>query len=326
MNRRTFLTSLTTILAASRRAEAPLAAQVWRVGSLHATPPAPSAPIIANFEKGLASRGHIKDRTTTIEYVFKPGSRDDLRESARTLGQRVDLIVAWGTIATVAAKEANVTIPVVFSPVGFPVAIGMVDSLRRPGGNFTGISFEAADDTYGKRLQILKEIVPDAIRVAALGHAEDPNIGPALETAHRIAPSLGVTVLDVKIRAVSDLEPAFTEMRNRRVHGVLVIAGAFMFANSKPLGDLAIAHRLPTMHGLREGVIAGGLASLGPDLLVMAEQAASYVDKILRGAKPGDLPVEQPSRYEVYINMKSAKALGLTMPPSLLARADQVIE
>ena len=118
----------------------------------------------------------------------------------------------------------------------------------------------------------------------------------------------------------------FAEMRNRRVHEVLVIAGAFMFANSKPFGDLAIAHRLPTMHGLREGVIAGGLASLGPDLLVMAEQAAGYVDKILRGAKPGDLPVEQPSRYEVYVNMRTAKALGLTIPLSLLARADQVVE
>jgi len=229
---------------------------------------------IASFEKGLAARGQVKGITVTIEYMFRPGPREQLQEAARALSERVDVLVAWGTIVAVAAKEAKVPCPVVFSPVGFPVAIGMVSSLRRPGGNFTGISFEGAEETYGKRLQILKEIVPRATRVAALGHADDMNIIPALETAHRVAPSLGIDVVDVTVRGAADLEPAFAEMSKRRVQGVLVIAGAFMFVNRDPVAQLAIAHHLPTVHGLREGVVSGGLVSLGPDLIVMAEQAA----------------------------------------------------
>jgi putative ABC transport system substrate-binding protein len=283
-------------------------------------------PIVASFEKGLAARGHIKDSTTTIEYVFRPGPRQHLQEAAQALSERVNVLVAWGTIVAVAAQEAKVSCPVVFSSVGFPVAIGMVSSLRRPGGNFTGISFEGAEDTYGKRLQILKEIVPHATRVAALGHADDTNIVPALETAHRVAPSLGIDVVDVTVRSVADLEPAFAAMSKRRIQGVLVIAGAFMFVNRDPVARLAIAHHLPTVHGLREGVVSGGLVSLGPDLVVMAEQAAGYVDRILRGARAADLPVEQPTRYELYVNLRTAKALGLIIPPSLLLRADQVID
>jgi ABC-type uncharacterized transport system substrate-binding protein len=186
VDRRTFLGALAGgLLAAPLAAKAEQSGKVWRVGSLHATPPAPSAPLIASFEKGLAARGQIKDRTITIEYVFKPGPREQLQEAARALSERVDFLVAWGTIVAVAAKEARVSCPVVFSPVGFPVALGMVSNLRRPGGNFTGISFEGADETYGKRLQILKEIVPRATRVAALGR-----VGRGVTERQEVPPEL----------------------------------------------------------------------------------------------------------------------------------------
>jgi putative ABC transport system substrate-binding protein len=229
-------------------------------------------------------------------------------------------------VTAVAAKESGVSCPVVFATVGFPVTIGLVQSLREPGGNFTGISFEAADDTYGKRLQLLQEILPGLRRVATLGAGDDPNIIPALETARRVAPTLGIEIMDVRVRSVADLSSGFAEMMNKKAQAVLVIAGAFMFGHRDRVAELALAHRLPSAHGLREGVLAGGLVSLGPDLVVMAGQAAGYVDKILNGAKPGTLPVEQRARYETHVNLKTAKALGLTIPPSILARADQVIE
>jgi putative ABC transport system substrate-binding protein len=327
VNRRTFLSTLGLVtLAEPLAVEAQQPKRVWRVGSLHPTTPAVAAPLVAAFEKGLAARGHVKGSTTTIEYVFVPPSLDPLRQAARVLSKRVDLLVVWGTVTAIAAKAAKVAGPVVFVAVGFPVALGLVHSLRRPGGNFTGLSSEAAGDTYGKRLQILKEIVPSLTRVAALGALDDPNIIPSLETLHRVAPSLGVDIVEMKVRSVTDLEPAFAEMRKEKAHGVVVIAGAFMFQNRDRVAKLALAHSLPSVYGLREGVLAGGLVSLGPDLALMAEQAATYVDKILRGARPGNLPVEQPARYEMLLNLKTAKALGLTIPQSLLLRADQIIE
>jgi putative tryptophan/tyrosine transport system substrate-binding protein len=327
MDRRRFLlTSLTGALARPLDAPAQQLQHKTRLGSLHPSTAAQAAPFIGALEKGLSDRGHIKDRTTTLEYVFLPPSLDRLAEAASSLGQRVDVLRTWGTVAAVAAKRAGVSVPVVFVTVGFPEAIGLVRSLKHPGGNFTGISFEAADETYGKRLEIAKEVVPRLRRVAALGASDDPNIGPALRSIHGAGRLLGVEVVEWRVLSAADLAPAFAQMTSKGTHAVLVIAGAFMFVNRDEVARLALAHRLPSVHGLREGVVAGGLVSLGPDLVVMAGQAASYVDKIVRGANPADLPVEQPARYEVQINLKTARALGLTIPPSLLARADQIIE
>jgi putative ABC transport system substrate-binding protein len=162
--------------------------------------------------------------------------------------------------------------------------------------------------------------------VAVLGAGDDPNIIPALDTVHRVAPSLGIEIHDVKVRSVADLASGFADMTKKRDQAVLVVAGAFMWVHRDRVAELAMAHGLPSAHGLREGVAAGGLFSLGPDLVVMAGQAAGYVDKILRGTKPGNLPIEQPARYEIHVNLKTARALGITIPPSLLARADQIIE
>lgn len=308
-------------------AKAQQATKVWHVGCLHPNPSeAGNNPLGVAFEKGLAARGHVVGTTTQIEYLFVRPSADKLRQAAKELSARADVLVVWGTVSAIAAKEAGIETPVVFASVGFPVALGLAQSLRKPGGNFTGISFEAADDTYGKRLQMLKEMVPGLRRVAALGAGNDRNIGPSLETLHRIAPTLGIELIDAKVQSAGDLATAFSEFKKKGVQGVVVIAGAFMYQNSGLLAELTLAHRLPAVHGFKEAVAAGGLISLGPDLIVMADQAAMYVDKILRGASPGDLPVEQPSRYEMHINLTSAKQLGLAVPSSLHVRADNVIQ
>jgi putative ABC transport system substrate-binding protein len=238
----------------------------------------------------------------------------------------IDLLVAWGTIGGAAAKKIALDIPVVFASVGAPVDIGIVASLSHPGGNMTGITFEAASETYGRRLQLLKEIVPDVSRVAVLRARGDPNARFAMTSLEISAPLLGITLTVAEIGSADELTTAFAEMQRTKAEALLVVAGALTYPNGKMIADLALAHRLPSCHGFKEAVLAGGLISLGPDLVVIGHQAASYVDKILRGAKPAELPVQQPDRYEVHLNLKTAKALGLTVPPALLALADEVIE
>jgi putative ABC transport system substrate-binding protein len=327
MDRRAFLGTLAGgLLAAPLAGEAEQVRKVWKIGCLYPSPASFAAPLVTAFEKALAERGYTKGTTLTIDYVFSTPSRDQLKQAAAALSERVDVLVTWGTVTAAAAKEARVSCPVVFVSVGFPLQLGLIQSLRELDGNFTGITYEGVDDTYGKRLQILKDIVPGLTRVAALAADDDPNIIPALDTAHRVAPSLGIEIHDVRVRTVADLPSAFAHMIKKRIQGVLVIAGAFVWLYGDRIAALALKHRLPSVHGLREAVAAGGLVSLGPDLIVNAGEAAGYVDKILRGTKPADLPVEQPARYEIHVNLKTAKALGLTIPPSLLLRADQVID
>ena len=190
----------------------------------------------------------------------------------------------------------------------------------------TGVTFEAATETYGKRLQILKEIVPNLKRVAVLRAVGDPNVGFAMTSLDGAASELRVTLVPVDIKSAADLETAFTNIKNSEVEAVLAIAGGLTFTVGPEIADRALAARLPLCIPFRETVIAGGLVSLGPDYLAMARQAAAQIDKIIKGANPADIPVEQPTRYEVYINLKTAGLLNLTIPPSLLARADEIIE
>jgi putative ABC transport system substrate-binding protein len=190
----------------------------------------------------------------------------------------------------------------------------------------TGITFEAAAETYAKRLQILKEIIPTLERVAVLGAQGDANVPFAMASLDKLAPAMGVILTSIEVKSSDGLLAAFEEMQRRRTEGLIVIAGAFTYVNAKRIADLALTNRLPSCHAFRETVIAGGLVSLGPDLVAMNRQGAAYIDKILRGAKPADLPVSQPERYEMFVNLKTAKALGVTIPPTLLARADEVIE
>ena len=216
--------------------------------------------------------------------------------------------------------------PTVFVSVGAPVEIGLVQSLAHPGGNMTGISFEAATETYGKRLQILKQIVPDLKRAAVLRAVGDPNVGFAMASLDDTAPELGVTLVPIDIRSAGDLETAFANIKHSEAEALLAIAGALTFTISAEIADRALAAHLPLCSPFRETVIAGGLVSLGPDLAAMTRQAAAQIDKIIKGAKPADIPVEQPTRYELYINLKTARLLDLSVPQSLLARADEVIE
>jgi putative tryptophan/tyrosine transport system substrate-binding protein len=238
----------------------------------------------------------------------------------------VDLLVAWGTIGGVAAKELAGNVPTVFVGVGAPVEIGLVQSLARPGGNMTGTTFEAAAETYGKRLQILKEIVPDLKRAAILRAVGDPNVGFAMKSLDEAAPELGVALVPIDIRSADDLEAAFTKIKKSEVEGVLAVGGALTFQVGAEIADRALAARLSLCSAFKETTMAGGLVSLGPDYAAMTRQAAAQIDKIIKGAKPADIPVEQPARYDLYVNLKSARLLNLTIPPTLLARADELIE
>ena len=216
--------------------------------------------------------------------------------------------------------------PTVFISVGAPVEIGLVQSLAHPGGKLTGITFEAATETYAKRLQILKEIVPNFERVAIMRAVGDRNVGFAMKSLEGVAPELNVTLVPIDIKSTSDLEAAFTKIRNSNVEGLLAIAGALTFQVGAEIADRALAAHLSFCSAFRETVIAGGLVSLGPDLLAMNRQAAAQIDKIIKGTEPADIPVEQPTQYDLYLNLKTARSLNRDIPPTLLARADEVIE
>lgn len=298
-------------------------ARTVRIGHVYPT----LLPHIVAFKQAVRDLGYVEGRHVIFEeraLGASPPAR--VQEILAALIPDTDLLVVWGTVAATAAKKVTTTLPTVFLSVGDPVATGLVPNLARPGGNMTGVTFEAAAETYGKRLQLLKEIVPDLTRVAVLRPVGDPNAVVAVASLEQAAQSLAVQLMSVDVRSAKDLDPAFAEIKRKSAQGVMVVAGAFTVSNGQRIADLALAHRLPSAHVYLETVAAGGLFSLGPALLEIARTGAAYVDKILKGAKPGHLPVEQPTRYVLHINLKTAKALGLTIPPSLLVRADRVIE
>jgi putative ABC transport system substrate-binding protein len=325
MRRRAFIGLLGTAVVATCpfvvRAQQP--GKQWRVGQVI---PTAAGPIATALEQQLSNLGYLREgKITLINRVAIPTPKV-MEEVILTLVPDIDLLVVWGTIGGMAAKKFASAIPVVFLSVGAPADIGLVESLAHPGGNMTGITFEAATETYAKRLQILKEIVPTLSHVAVLRAQGDANVPFAMASLEKSAPTLGVTLTRIDIKAADDLDSAFAEIQRSQAQALLVIAGALTYVNSKKIADLAVSYHLPSCHGFKETVTDGGLVSLGPDIIAMAGQAASYIEKIVRGAKPADLPVEQPTRYEVHINLKTAKVLGLTIPATLLARADEVIE
>jgi putative ABC transport system substrate-binding protein len=244
----------------------------------------------------------------------------------RGLLSEIDILVIWTTYGSIAAKKYATKIPVVFLAVGAPVGIGLVQSLNRPGGNMTGVSFEAATETYAKRLQILTEMVPNLRKVAVLRTIGDPNVTFAMVSVVKAAPSLKVDLQLIDIKTADDLPHAFDQMNSVGAQALLVISSAVTYGASKQIAELALAHRLPSCSPFREQALAGGLVSLGPDLKVMARQGADLVYKIIKGAKPSELPVEQPSRYELFVNLNAARKFGITLPMDLLGRADKVIE
>jgi putative tryptophan/tyrosine transport system substrate-binding protein len=300
--------------------------RTWRIGQVVGGTQDTMGHLANTLGQRLEDLGYVQGKNITLTNVFVPAEGKAIEDAIRSLLPKIDLLVVRGTIGGVIAKKMASPVPVVFLSVGAPVDIGLVESLAHPGGTMTGTTFEAATETYAKRLQILKEIVPTLQRVAVLKAQGDANVPFAMASLDKSAPAVGVTLTPIEIKTPDDLPAAFDAMQRSRTEGLIVIAGVLTYVNSKQIADLAIVHRLPSCHAFRETVVAGGLVSLGPDLIEMNRQGAAYIDKIIRGAKPADLPVEQPDRYEIFVNLKTAKALDLTVPSSLLIRADEVIE
>jgi ABC-type uncharacterized transport system substrate-binding protein len=326
MDRRRFLlTSLAGSLAVPLSIEAQ-AGKVWRIGVLTLAPLEAAKPLLRNFDEGLRELGYVEGRNIILERRSAGGRPDKLPELAAELVRlRVDVIVAAINPQLAAAKRATTTIPIVMVHADDPVEAGYVASLARPGGNITGLTFEASTESEGKRLEILKEIVPRLARVAILRQV-DTGSAESFAGIEVAARRLGVTLEVVDIRVLEDFENAFKVVMGGHPGALSVYGGPLTYMRRQQIADFAIKNRLPTIHSLKEYAEAGFLVSYGPNLPTAYRRAAAYVDKILRGAKPGDLPVEQPTKFELVINLKTAKALGLTIPPSLLARADQIIE
>jgi ABC-type uncharacterized transport system substrate-binding protein len=327
MNRRAFITMVGgSILAAPLVTEGQEAARVARIGMLA---DATSPHLREAFRQGLRELGYIEGRNLVIEYRDAEGKPEQLPAlAAELVALKVDVIVAGNTLQTLAAKQASRTIPIVFSFALDPVTDGLVTSLARPGGNVTGLSF-LAPELVGKRLELLKLAVPRVSRVAVLWQpgAQAKRTEQGLQTEARVAArALGVPLQFVEARGPDDFDRAFSDMTRARADALTVLGSAMLFNQRRRLVDLAAKNRLPAAYGLREYVDAGGLMAYGPNGPDMFRRAAIYVDKILKGATPGDLPVEQPTKFELVISLKTAKALGLTIPPSVLGRADQVIE
>jgi putative ABC transport system substrate-binding protein len=329
MRRRSFITLLGGV------ASWPLAAKAQQkampvVGYLGIGSPDSRVSILNAFREGLNQTGYVEGRNVAIEYRWAGGDTERFGAlAAELVALKLDVLVAaGGTLAAQAAMRATSTLPIVFTTVGDPVAEGIVASLARPGGNITGLSF-FAPELVGKRLELLKQAVPEAGVIAVLfkpdsmpEHAKQARLNEA-ETSAR---DLGVRLQIVEARGPADFDRAFSEMSKARAGALTVWATPVFALEARRIAELAAKHRLPAMSESREFAGDGGFMSYGPILADLHRRAAGYVAKILNGAKPADLPVEQPTRFELVINLKTAKALGLTVPQSLLARADEVIE
>jgi len=304
----------------------PQAAKVHRIGFLAVGSREGRAFLVEGFLQGLREHGYVEGRNIVIEYRFSEDKNNRLPELAAELVRlKVELIVASGTPASFAAKEATSTIPIVMGGIAAdPVETGLVASLSRPGGNVTGMSM-MTPQLSGKRLSLLKEVVPGLARVAVFWNPPNPAYGPILRELDAAAPTLGLKILRLEVRVPGDFEGAFQAATKQRP-SALIMPGDPLFSNRpRMIADLALKHRLPAMQDIREFVEAGGLLSLGPNLVDSYRLAATHVDKILKGAKAADLPMEQPTKIDLFVNLKTARALGLTIPQSVLLQATQVI-
>src|SRR5262245_11669159 len=327
MDRRVFLiTAGGVVFVSAVEGRGQQASKRYHIAFLGLEPPTPA--LIEAFRQGLRELNYIEGENIAIEWRF---SRDPARYAefaAEMIRMNVDVIVTGGPTLS-AARDATKRIPIVFAGISDPVRLGYVTSLARPGGNVTGVTY-MGPELAPKRLQLLKETVPSLRHVAVLhqpsrkaGHPYEVALRADLENAAR---SMGRMITVIEVRDVGDMENGLARIHRDRAEGLLVINNAIFYSNRRRLAELAVARRLPALYDLREYVDAGGLMSYSPSLQEAFHRVATYVDKILKGAKPGDLPVEQPTKFEFVINLKTAKAIGLTIPPSLLARADQIIE
>jgi putative tryptophan/tyrosine transport system substrate-binding protein len=330
MNRRTFLCGLALgTLAAPLGATGQQVGKIARIGYLAANLAA-NPHLQEALLQGLRDLGYVEGRNLVIEYRGAEGKPERFPAlAAELVALKVDVIVtAGGTLAALAAKQATRTLPIVFAAAADPVESGLVTSLARPGGNVTGLSI-VSPELVGKSLELLKEVVPGVSRVAVLwqpGGFGERTEKDMLNGAEVAARALGVRPQFVEARGPADFDRAFSEMTRARAGALTVFANAMFTIERRRLVDLAAKNRLPALYAFREYVDAGGLMAYGPHLADLYRRAATYVDRILKGTQPGDLPVEQPTKFDLAINLKTAKALGLTIPQSLLLRADQVIE
>jgi putative ABC transport system substrate-binding protein len=330
VNRRTFLAGAVALLAAPLAAEAQQTTRIARIGWLGGSP-ARGTHLREAFLQALRDLGYVEGRNLVMEYRYAEANVERFPALAAELAAlKVDVIFASaGSTGALAAKQATRTIPIVFVGGPDPVAGGLVASVARPGGNVTGLSSLFSLELVTKCMELLKQAVPRVRRVAVLWAPADTAEQQAkttLEAAEVAARALGVRLHVVEARGPGDFDRAFSEMARARADALVVLGGRMFFEERRRLVDLAARSRLPAVYSLRESADAGGLMSYGANLKDLYRRAATYVDKILKGANPGDLPIEQASTFELVINLKTAKALGLTIPPSVLARADQVIE
>ena len=314
-------------LASFRLAEAQQAKKVYRIGVLtNVLPTAPEVlPLWEAFRQGLGERGWVEGRNIVIEGRYAHGRVERFPSlAAELVSLKPDLIVAVSTLGARAAKQATSAIPIVMVYVGDPVEEGLVASLAQPGDNVTGLSFFTGPEIVGKYLELLKEAVPKVSRAAVLFHQATRPV--FLREAQIVAQALSVKLQRLEVRSPDDLEDAFATMTSGRANGLLVLPHPFTFAHARRIADLAAKKRLAAVYGFRESVETGGLMAYAANSPDMFRRAAIYVDKILKGANPADIPVEQPTKFELVINVKTAKALGLTIPPSILVRADEIIQ
>jgi putative ABC transport system substrate-binding protein len=327
LDRRTFLGTLTGgLLAAPLAVEAQQPGKVWRVAYLSLGPGELHTPRMKALTQQLRELGYVEGKNLILDYQSAEGQPARLADLAAALVvTKPDAIIAGGgTLTARAAKKATDSIPIVMVAVGDPVAAGLVASLARPGGNVTGLS-TLAPEVAEKRIQLLAELLPRLSHVAVLLNPVTPYSERALAEIKTTATSLGVQVHVVEMRSASDLAAALKQAM-RFSPALIVLEDPLTYALREKIAELAIANQLTAIYGFREHVEVGGLMSYGADLTALYRRAASYLDKILKGVRPADLPVEQPTTFELVINLKTAKSLGLTIPPSLLQRADQVIE
>ncbi|HEV8531912.1 MAG TPA: ABC transporter substrate-binding protein [Methylomirabilota bacterium] len=294
--------------------------KIGRIGYLGPTPS--TGGLLQAFREGLLELGYIERKNIAIEYRYT-ALAGDIDE--RLVRLKPDVLVVSLTVAALAAKNATTTIPIVMVNVDDPVGSGLITSLGRPGGNVTGLS-RLTPELVGKNLELLKEAVPKAVRVAVLSNPRNPLHPELVRNAKRAAGSLGVQLRIVEAGAPKELEGAFSTMAGERLSALLALSDGMFYVNRTRIADLALRNRLPSMFGSGDHARAGGLMAYAPRSVDNYRRAATYVDKILKGAKPADLPVEQPTKFELVINLKTAKALGLTIPPSVLLRADEVIQ
>ena len=325
MKRRDFIVggSAAVVLSAPLRAEQ--STKRPTIGFLGAASPELAGPWVAAFVKRLGELGWTEGRNVTIEYRWAEARTERYGEIAAELANRnVDVIVTWASAPVLAAKRATTTIPIVFAAQMDPVGAGVVASLARPGGNITGMSIQQTD-TAGKRIELLREVVPRLARLAVMANSGAPGAMIEMREVATTARTLGLEVIPIEVSQAGEIFSSIESIKDR-VDALYVATDPLIFSNRIEINAMAQRQRTPTIYGSREYVDAGALMSYGPNWIDLFRHAAEQVDKILRGTKPADLPVQQPTKFDLVVNLRTAKALGLEIPPSLLARADEVID